>query len=193
MRHILTWKDDFSLFLAQKLYSNQPHLSKDQKDVVLYGIKIVVYNLAKLIPLFLIAVALGYTREFLEFLISFAIIRAVVSGKHSSNSLVCTLQTFVGFGGAIVISILFTIPIAVKVLIGFMCAALFVLFSPLPTAKRRVIRNSKVLKIISVICAVGYTALSVLWTPSFLADALISALFISGISVIPEGKGGYRK
>ena len=73
--------------------SNQKNLDEEEKEKLAYGLEGLYMNITKLIIIFIMALHLGFIKEFIVALILFNIIRFPGFGFHASKSIVCLITS----------------------------------------------------------------------------------------------------
>ena len=103
-------------FIARNT-NDQKELSEEEKEKLEYGLEGLYMTITKLVIIFLIALLLGFIREFLITLIFFNIIRFPGFGFHASKSIVCLISSTLLILGLPYIFITFEINLTIKVIL----------------------------------------------------------------------------
>lgn len=166
---------------------NQNNLSDEDKEKLAYGLEGLYLNITKLIIIFLIALLLGFLKEFIIALILFNIIRFPGFGFHASKSIVClTTSTLLILG----IPYLFTnieITQNIKIIICLISIVVFIICAPADTWKRPLTNKKKRLirKVAAISLAIIYSILIIILDNIQISDLLLSALVIESILISP--------
>ncbi len=166
---------------------NQNNLSDEDKEKLAYGLEGLYLNITKLIIIFLIALLLGFLKEFIIALILFNIIRFPGFGFHASKSIVClTTSTLLILG----IPYLFTnieITQNIKIIICLISIVVFIICAPADTWKRPLTNKKKRLirKVSAISLAIIYSILIIILDNIQISDLLLSALVIESILISP--------
>lgn len=137
--------------------------SKDDIYEIQYSLQSILYEIEKILLLFIIYLLLNQVDYFLITLIVFLSIRINAGGYHSTSSLWCTIYTFIAFAMAINIMPNFNIPLTIK----FLCAGFSILISlmlapMISEQKKEIYSNNIITKKIMILF------ITILWLGIFL-------------------------
>ena len=167
--------------------SNQKELNQDDKERLAYGLEGLYMTLTKLIIIFLIALLLGFMKEFIITLIFFNIIRFPGFGFHASKSIVCLISSTILIIG---IPYLFTTVetgLIIKTILCVVSIITFMICAPADTWKRPLTNRRK--RLIRKICACSlsiiYSLIIIVFNGNEISNLLMAALLIETILISP--------
>ena len=167
--------------------SNQKELSEEEKEKLSYGLEGIYMTITKLIIVFLIALALGFIKEFIITLIFFNIIRFPGCGFHASKSIVCLISSTALILGLPYLFTNIEIGLNIKIILCLVSIITFIICAPADTEKRPLTNKKK--RIIRKICAsclsIIYSAIVIWFNGTLISNLLISALLIETILISP--------
>ena len=169
-----------------KYIKSKKKLSKDEEDIIIYGLESLYILITKLFIISLVAYLLGIFIEYIIFLLLFNIIRIFAYGVHATKSYICLIISLVTFILLPYICTKMVIPFVYKLIIGIPLILLIYKNSPADTYKRPLINKKRRyrLKITSTIISIIYIIVS-LYVPSFYSNALIFSLILENIFISP--------
>lgn len=169
-----------------KYIKSKKKLSKDEEDIIIYGLESLYILITKLFIISLVAYLLGIFIEYIIFLLLFNIIRIFAYGIHATKSYICLITSLVTFILLPYICTKMVIPFVYKLIIGIPLILLIYKNSPADTYKRPIINKKRRyrLKITSTIISIIYIIVS-LYVPSFYSNALIFSLILENIFISP--------
>ncbi len=178
----LMFVDNTVTFL--KKYKNY---SEKDLEKLEYGLEGIYLTITKLIILFICAVLLGITKQFIVLLILFNIIRYTGFGFHALKSWQCLICSTINFILIPLFFIEFDLSRNIYVVIDSICIISYLLFAPADTIKRPLPNKRKriIRKIITVIVGVIYSLLNIVFFDKWISPILISALVIQAIIINP--------
>ena len=173
-------------FIARNT-NEKKELSEEEKEKLEYGLEGLYMTITKLVIIFLIALLLGFIREFLITLIFFNIIRFPGFGFHASKSIVCLISSTLLILGLPYIFITFKINLTIKVILCVISIITFIICAPADTWKRPLTNKKK--RLIRKVCATGlaiiYSILIILFNGYEISDLLMASLLIETILISP--------
>lgn len=173
-------------FIARNT-NDQKELSEEEKEKLEYGLEGLYMTITKLVIIFLIALLLGFIREFLITLIFFNIIRFPGFGFHASKSIVCLISSTLLILGLSYIFITFEINLTIKVILCVISIITFIICAPADTWKRPLTNKKK--RLIRKVCATGlaiiYSILIIVFNSYEISDLLMASLLIETILISP--------
>ena len=175
------------LNFSMKIITSNKSYSKDQIDIILYGLEALYLTITKLIVIFSIAYGLSILKEVIILLITYNIIRSQAFGIHASKSSYCLISSLILFiGGALMCKYL-VISKFIMVGIALICNVCLFLYAPADTYKRPLVnvRKRKRFKLLSSIFGIIYTILIIVFNEYFIANYLLLGLIIAVIMILP--------
>ncbi len=180
-------KEVFLNYTMNFIASNQKELNQDDKERLAYGLEGLYMTLTKLIIIFLIALLLGFMKEFIITLIFFNIIRFPGFGFHASKSIVCLISSTILIIG---IPYLFTTVetgLIIKTILCVVSIITFMICAPADTWKRPLTNRRK--RLIRKICACSlsiiYSLIIIVFNGNEISNLLMAALLIETILISP--------
>ena len=175
------------LNFSMKIITNNKNYSKDQIDIILYGLEALYLTITKLIVIFSIAYGLSILKEVIILLITYNIIRSQAFGIHASKSSYCLISSLILFiGGALMCKYL-VIPKFIMVGIALICDVCLFLYAPADTYKRPLVnvRKRKRFKLLSSIFGIVYTISIIVFNKYFIANYLLLGMIIAVVMILP--------
>ena len=167
--------------------SNQKGLSEEEKETLSYGLEGIYMTITKLIIIFLIALALGFIKEFIITLIFFNIIRFPGFGFHASKSIVCLISSTALILGLPYLFTNIEVGLNIKIILCLVSIITFIICAPADTYKRPLTNRKKriIRKIGACTLAVIYSAIIICFNETLISNLLIAALMIETILISP--------
>jgi accessory gene regulator B len=127
--------------------------TKEELEIIEYGINVLVINIVKLFILFLLSYILSVTIYTLIAVLSFAFVRLFASGVHAASSIKCTVTNILLFLGNVYLSLHISINNPIKIVILTLSLLLILLYAPADTEDRPLVSRKlrKKLKIYSIL------------------------------------------
>ncbi len=167
--------------------SNQKKLSEEEKEKLSYGLEGLYLSITKLIIIFLIALVLGFIKEFFITLILFNIIRFPGFGFHASKSIVCLISSTILILGLPYLFTRIEVGPIVKIILCFISVVTFILCAPADTWKRPLTNKRK--RIIRKVCACSlailYSVIIIYFDGKEFSNLFLAALVIEAVLVSP--------
>ena len=170
-------KEVFLNYTMNFIASNQKELNQHDKERLAYGLEGLYMTLTKLIIIFLIALLLGFMKEFIITLIFFNIIRFPGFGFHASKSIVCLISSTILIIG---IPYLFTTVetgLIIKTILCVVSIITFMICAPADTWKRPLTNKRK--RLIRKICACSlsiiYSLIIIVFNGNEISNLLLAA------------------
>lgn len=167
--------------------SNQKQLSEKEKEKLSYGLEGLYMTVTKLIIIFLIALMLGFIKEFIIALIFFNILRFPGFGFHASKSIICLISSTVLILGLPYLFTNIEVGFTTKTVLCVISVITFLICAPADTYKRPLTNRKK--RIIRKICActlaIIYSAIIICLDGTLISNLLIAALMIETILISP--------
>ena len=166
---------------------NQKGLSEDEKEKLSYGLEGIYMTITKLIIIFLIALVLGFIKEFIITLILFNIIRFPGFGFHASKSIVCLISSTALILGLPYLFTNIEVSLNIKIILCLCSIITFIICAPSDTWKRPLTNRKKRIfrKIGACSLAIIYSVLIIMFNGKEISDLLLSALLIETVLISP--------
>ena len=165
---------------------NNKKISKQDEEVIIYGLESLYLFISKMIIISIIAIILGIFKEFIIFFIFFNIIRTFAFGLHANKSYICLIVSIIFFIGLPYLSTIIVIPKYHKIIIGILLISCILKNSPADTLKRPIVNKKRrlKLKIYSTIISIIYVIIS-FFTTNFVSNCLLFSLLLEAIFISP--------
>lgn len=163
------------------------YYSETQIKEIKYGLEAIYLTITKVIIISIIAILLGIFKESLVFILFYNIIRLPSFGLHAKKSWICLVSSSILFLGIPYLSMILTIPIIIKSIIGIICIVFMFKNSPADTKKRPIVskkRRNK-LKFISVIITIIYSFISIVINNNFISNCILFSLIMQNLMISP--------
>ena len=167
-----------------KKYKN---FSKDELDIICYGLEGVYLTITKALIIFSFALVLEIVKEVILLLISYNIIRSQAFGLHASKSIYCLISSLVIFIGGAYICKYIVFPFWMMIVISIICNICLFIYAPADTHKRPIvnIKKRKRFKLFSSSLGMIYTLFIILFYNNLIANYLFIGMIISVIVILP--------
>ena len=167
--------------------SNQKELSEDEKEKLSYGLEGLYMTITKLIIIFLIALALGFIKEFIITLIFFNIIRFPGFGFHASKSIVCLISSTALILGLPYLFTNIEVELNIKIILCLCSIITFIICAPADTWKRPLTNRKKriIRKVGACTLAIIYSVLIIMFNGKEISNLLLAALLIETVLISP--------
>ena len=182
--------------------ANQKGLTDEDKEKLAYGLEGIYLTITKMVIILLIALLLGFLKEFIIALILFNIIRFPGFGFHASKSIVCLISSTVLILGLPYLFSNTVIPLNIKIILCIVSIITFIIFAPADTHKRPLTNKKKrtIRKICTCLLALIYSAIVIIFNNYEISNLLLAALVIETVLVSPimyllfgESYNNYKK
>ena len=182
--------------------ANQKGLTDEDKEKLAYGLEGIYLTITKMVIILLIALLLGFLKEFIIALILFNIIRFPGFGFHASKSIVCLISSTVLILGLPYLFSNIVIPLNIKIILCIVSIITFIIFAPADTHKRPLTNKKKrtIRKICTCLLALIYSAMIIIFNNYEISNLLLAALVIETVLVSPimyllfgESYNNYKK
>lgn len=180
-------KKSFLKFAENTIRKKNPAISKDEIDIIKYGLESIYLTITKLIIILVVSLILGITKEFLLLLIFYNIIRSTAFGMHASKSSSCLISSFTFLIGGVYLCKFLEISLITKTIICLICIICIFKYAPADTHKRPLInkRKRQIYKIISLMSATIFSILIVVFNESDISNYLLLGMIIAVIMILP--------
>lgn len=180
-------KNKILTYFEKSIKKQYSSYSKEQIEIIMYGIEGLYITITKCIIIFSIAAILGLFKELIILLVFFNIIRITAFGMHAPNGLICLIISSLIF---ILGSYLTKVLIIDKTwfcIIYPIYLLLIAVFAPADTKKRPLInkKKRKIYKILSCLIVITFFAISIIINNNIIVNAMAIALLIEIMLIIP--------
>lgn len=180
-------KEAFLNHTINFIASNQENLNEEEKEKLAYGLEGLYLTITKLVVIFLIALFLGFLKEFIITLIFFNIIRFPGFGFHASKSIVCLISSTLLILGLPYLFTNIEVGLTIKIFLCIVSVITFIICAPADTWKRPLTNKRK--RIIRKVCACSlaiiYSVLIIVFNGNEISNLLMAALLIETILISP--------
>ena len=180
-------KESFLNHTMNFIANNQKDLSEDEKEKLHYGLEGLYLTITKLAIIFLIALLLGFIKEFIITLILFNIIRFPGFGFHASKSIVCLISSTLLILGLPYLFTNIEVGLTIKIILCIISVITFIICAPADTQKRPLTNKKKriIRKIAASSLAVLYSVLIIMFNGMEISNLLMAALLIETVLISP--------
>lgn len=161
--------------------------SEEKLEEIEYGLEGIYILITKLIIIFTIAYFLGVFKELLIFLLIYNFIRMPSFGLHATKSSYCLISSIIVFFLGMYVSIIFVIPVYIKLIIGIYCIIRIYMNAPADTYKRPIVNKKRreCYKFISTLIAIVFVFASLFTKNTFISNSLVITLLIQTLMISP--------
>lgn len=161
--------------------------TKDEIDIMKYGLEAIYLTVTKMVVIFLTAYVLGIFKELLLLLVTYNVIRSQAFGIHASKSTYCLISSLIMFIGGAVICKYCVLPFDVIVVLAIICNICLWLFAPADTYKRPLVneKKRKRFKLVSFSLGIIYTILIVVFRDYSIVNYLLFGMIEAVIMILP--------
>ena len=195
-------KEAFINHTISFITNNNDNLSALEKEKLAYGLEGIYLTITKTVIILLIALVLGFVKEFIISLILFNIIRYPGFGFHAGKSIVCLISSTILILGLPYLLINIDLNLTIKIILCCVAVLAFIIWAPADTKKRPLTNKKKRLirKIATIVIAVIYSIAIIMLNENVISDLFLAALLIEAILVSPfmynffnESYNNYKK
>ena len=167
--------------------NNQNDLDEGEKEKLAYGLEGLYMTITKLVVIFLIALLLGFIKEFIITLIFFNIIRFPGFGFHASKSIVCLISSTLLILGLPYLFTNIEVGLTIKIVLCIISVVTFIICAPADTWKRPLANKKKrlVRKVCACSLAIIYSVLIIVFNGNEISNLLLASLLIETILISP--------
>lgn len=161
--------------------------SEEKLEEIEYGLEGIYILITKFIIIFTIAYFLGVFKELLIFLLIYNFIRMPSFGLHATKSSYCLISSLIVFFLGMYVSIIFVIPVYIKLIIGIYCIIRIYMNAPADTYKRPIVNKKRreCYKFISTLIAIVFVFASLFTKNTFISNSLVITLLIQTLMISP--------
>lgn len=170
-----------------KSISKNNNYSKDELEIINYGLEAIYLLVTKLIIITFVAYFLGILYEFVIFLLIYNIIRLPSFGLHATKSWICLVASTIMFIVCPIIAANVYFNPIIRSVVGCFCIWRIFKNAPADTEKRPIINKKRRLtyKYISTFMAIGMVIISLLSHNMFIANSFVLALLLQTFMISP--------
>ena len=152
-----------------------------------YGLEAIYLTITKVIIIFTVSLILGIFKEMLILTVLYSLLRNTGFGIHAKKSWMCLTSSLIIFVGAPFLALNIVIPISIKIILCGLCVVAYYLYSPADTEKHPLVNERKRMRYrkTTVLLSLIYTFLCLYLTNNFLSNALLFALIIEVLMILP--------
>ena len=180
-------KEAFLNHTMNFIASNQETLNEAEREKLQYGLEGLYMTITKLVVIFLIALLLGFIKEFIITLIFFNIIRFPGFGFHASKSIVCLISSTILILGLPYLFTNIEVDLTIKIVLCIISVIAFIICAPADTWKRPLTNKKKriIRKVSACSLAIIYSILIIVFNGIEISNLLMAALLIETILISP--------
>lgn len=169
------------------LITKNKKYSKDEIEIMTYGLEAIYLTVTKLVVIFSLAYVLGVFKEVILLLITYNIIRSQAFGIHASKSIYCLISSIVMFIGGAVVCKYLVLPLWLMIVCSIICNICLFLYAPADTYKRPLVNANKRkrFKFVSFSLGIIYTILIIVFKNYSIVNYLLIGMFEAVIMILP--------
>ncbi len=166
---------------------NYKDLTDEDIEKLRYGLEGIYLTITKLVVIAIVALVLGILKEVIITLLLFNAIRYTGFGFHAEKSIQCLFISLFQFVIIPYILINVVIPKSIIFIICIMCVVSYFFFAPADTIKRPLpnMKKRKIRKWSTVFIGIIYSILLFIFSDTFIAPLILSALIVEAIIINP--------
>lgn len=170
-----------------QLITKNKSYTKDEIEIMAYGLETIYLTVTKMVVLFAIAYLLGIFKEVILLLITYNIIRSQAFGIHATKSIYCLVSSICLFIGGALICKYVVLPVWLLIIVAIICNVCLLLYAPADTYKRPLINKKKRdrFKFISVILGIVYTVLIIVFRNYSFVNFLLFGMLEAVLMILP--------
>ena len=180
-------KEAFLNHTINFIANNKGSLTEEEKEKLAYGLEGLYMNITKLIIIFIMALLLGFIKEFIVALILFNIIRFPGFGFHASKSIVCLITSILLILGLPYLFVNVEVTLSIKIILCIVSIITFMICAPADTFKRPLTNKKKRIlrKVAACSLAIVYSVLIIIFNGNEISNLLLAALLIETVLISP--------
>lgn len=165
----------------------QSDYSESDLIKIRYGLEGIYLTITKLLVIFMAALLLEIFKEVIICLLLFNLIRYFSFGFHAEKSYECLILSLLNFIAIPYLFLNFNRALVLDIIIGFVCLLILLIYAPADTVKRplRDIKKRLFRKFSTLLIAIIYFVLLIMFNNNYLSDLLLSVLVVDAIIVNP--------
>lgn len=167
--------------------NNKGSLTEEEKEKLAYGLEGLYMTITKMIIILLIAILLGFLKEFIITLVFFNIIRYPGFGFHASKSIDCLITSTLLILGLPYLFTTIEVGLIIKIILCVLSVITFIICAPADTWKRPLTNKKKRIfrKVAACSLAVLYSVLIIIFNGMEISNLLMAALLIETVLISP--------
>ncbi|MCI6265624.1 MAG: accessory gene regulator B family protein [Erysipelotrichaceae bacterium] len=172
---------------SMNLIIKNGNYTKEQIEIMNYGLETIYLMVTKMIVIFGLAYLLGIFKEVILLLITYNIIRSQAFGIHASKSIYCLISSTILFIGGALICKYVVFPIWLMIGLAIICNICLLLYAPADTYKRPLInaKKRKKFKFVSVSLGIIYTLLIIIFRNYSIVNYLLFGMIEAILMILP--------
>ena len=172
---------------SMNLIIKNKHYTKNEIDIIKYGLETIYLSVTKMIIIFLLAYMLSIIKEVLILLITYNIIRSQAFGLHASKSIYCLISSIIFFIGGAYLCKYIVINRWLLISLSLLCNILLFLYAPADTHKRPLINKNKRkrFKLLSTILGIIYTIIIIVYIDNPITNFLLIGMIEAVLMILP--------
>ncbi|MBR1376458.1 MAG: accessory gene regulator B family protein [Bacilli bacterium] len=172
--------------IVDYIVKNKP-CSKEDEEVIRYGISNLYLQISKIIVITAIAIILKLFVPYLIFTIIYNIIRMPSFGIHAKKSYQCWISSIILFIGIPFLMTILDINIYLKITISIISIIYITIYSPADTEKRPIVSTKRRLfyKYASAILSIIYAFSCLFIKDQIVSNALLFSLVLQSVIISP--------
>ena len=180
-------KDIVVDYFFRKIKISRPDLDIIKLEELRYGLVGLYTLITKTSVIILLAIILGFFKEFIIFLLFYIALRGVGYGTHAKSNVMCWIYSTVLLLGIPYIFTLLRISNIGKSIIWSLCFLNFVIFCPADTEKRPMINKVRKLKFKLSILVLSIIYLILIFNFSYISNLILAAMTLESLLTNPLG------
>lgn len=180
-------KEAFLNHTINFIANNKGSLTEEEKEKLAYGLEGLYMTITKMIIILLIAILLGFLKEFIITLVFFNIIRYPGFGFHASKSIDCLITSTLLILGLPYLFTTIEVGLIIKIILCVLSVITFIICAPADTWKRPLTNKKKRIfrKVAACSLAVLYSVLIIIFNGMEISNLLMAALLIETVLISP--------
>ena len=180
-------KEAFLNHTINFIANNKESLTEEEKEKLAYGLEGLYMTITKMIIILLIAILLGFLKEFIITLVFFNIIRYPGFGFHASKSIDCLITSTLLILGLPYLFTTIEVGLIIKIILCVLSVITFIICAPADTWKRPLTNKKKRIfrKVAACSLAVLYSVLIIIFNGMEISNLLMAALLIETVLISP--------
>lgn len=172
---------------AMGLISKNKQYTKEEIEIMEYGLETIYLTVTKSVVIFALAYLLDVFVEMFLLLISYNIIRSQAFGLHASKSIYCLISSIIFLVLGAFICKQIVMPWELMVVIALVCDVCLLLYAPADTHKRPLInaKRRKKWKLFSFLLGIIYTILIIVFRDYSIINYLLFGMIEAVLMILP--------
>ena len=180
-------KDKVVDYFLEKIKNNRPDLDIIKLEELRYGLIGLYTLITKTTVIVLLAIILGFFKDFLIFLFFYNLLRSVGFGTHAKSNIMCWIFSTLLLLGIPYIFTLLKLSTIVKSIIWSICFLNFVIFCPADTDKRPMINKVRRMKFKLAILIISIIYLVLIFKIDYISNLILAAMILESLLANPLG------